>query len=249
MVIKLKVIVVVGILYIFLIFIVVFTKSNKLDVLNRQIEQRGKIVGLLTTICFSLVLAVALDNRSNKIAEEQVNIADRETSPEFQLERSGKNQYIVTGQKGMASYITLTMYEHYYFTYHDEQYEMNLTFEGNEVDGKMNMDSQNRKLLFQLQKDGFDKEKAYASVKEYVKEYLKEDVDVYCDEYIKLSFFDYKNERFTFQFDEYGGKIQLVSTDDTKYVAPHNITGIYWGKGSPVESQLKSLVEGVIKEE
>ena len=69
--------------------------------------------------------------------------------------------------------------------------------------------------------------------------YLKEDVDVYCDEYIKLSFFDYKNERFAFQFDEYGGQIQLVSTDDANYVAPHNITGIYGGKGSSMESQLE----------
>lgn len=107
----------------------------------------------------------------------------------------------------------------YYFTYQGEQYEVNLTFAGEEI---------------------------RENVEKYVQEYLKDDnIHVYSDEYVKISFFDYKNDRIIFQFSEYDNKLKLISTEDTRHIPPHNISSIYW-KEETIEKQLQRLMEEVI---
>lgn len=107
----------------------------------------------------------------------------------------------------------------YYFTYQGEQYEVNLTFAGEEI---------------------------RENVEKYVQEYLKDDnIHVYSDEYVKISFFDYKNDRVIFQFSEYDNKLKLISTEDTRHIPPHNISLIYW-KEETIEKQLQRLMEEVI---
>ena len=241
---------VVAIIILYLVLIIIFNiPSKKLDELNGRMEQRGKINNLLATLCFSVLLVVVLNDRTNQIAEQQVNIADRETAPVFQLEKDQdgiSDMYKVVETKGMASYVTLMLYEHYYFTYQGEQYEVNLTFNGEEIEGKMSTDSKNPELTFQVQKEEFDKEEIRESAEKYVQKYLKnDDIHVYSDEYVKLSFFDYKNDRVTFQFSEYDNKLKLISTEDTRHIPPHNITSIFW-KGVTVEKQLQRLMEDVI---
>ena len=238
------------IIILYLILVIIFNlPSKKLDKLNERMEQRGKINNLLVTLCFSVLLAVVLDNRTNRIAEQQVNIADRETSPVFQLEKYKdgiSDIYKVIETKGMASYVTLMLYEHYYFTYQSEQYEVNLTFAGEEIQGKMSIDNNNPELTFKVQKEEFNKEEIRENVEKYVQEYLKDDnIHVYSDEYVKISFFDYKNDRVIFQFSEYDNKLKLISTEDTRHIPPHNISSIYW-KEETIEKQLQRLMEEVI---
>ena len=77
----------------------------------------------------------------------------------------------------------------YYFTYQGEQYEVNLTFAGEEIQGKMSIDNNNPELTFKVQKEEFDKKEIRENVEKYVQEYLKDDnIHVYSDEYVKISF-------------------------------------------------------------
>lgn len=58
----------------------------------------------------------------------------------------------------------------------------------------MSIDNNNPELTFKVQKEEFDKEEIRENVEKYVQEYLKDDnIHVYSDEYVKISFFDYKN--------------------------------------------------------
>lgn len=239
-----------GSVIVYLILIVIINRPSKtFDNINERMEKRGKLNNLLATLCVSILLASVLNDRTNQIAEQQVNIADRETAPVFQLEKYQdeiSDLYKVTETKGMASYVTLTLCEHYYFTYHDESYEANLIFNGEEINGKMSTDNRNPELNIRVKNEEFDKQEMRERVEKYVQEYLNDDaLHVYNDEYIELSFFDYKNERFSFQFEEHDNKLKLVSTENTRRIPSHNITAIY-REEEMLEKQLQRLMKAVI---
>lgn len=240
------VIVIISIIYAGGLLGLVFMKHEVIDKLNDRVKKRIELITLLTTVCCSLVLVIALQNRANKISEEQIKISDRETAPEFEMKKNA-DKYKVIGKKGMASYITLRRYEHYYFTYRDECYEVNLVFLGKEEDKKMSMDSDNRELVFKMQNKGFNEQSALESIDSYVKERLNEDIKVYSEEYIDLTFFDYKNERLSFRFQQYDDSIELINTEDTTTYAPHNVFNIYRENQESTKVQLQRLVDQLLE--
>ena len=79
----------------------------------------------------------------------------------------------------------------------------------------------------------------YPSVKK-----TSEDIVVSDSKELEVSFYDYKNESYTFQYNQYEGKIRLINT--RKSIAPsHNITVIIWNEDQ-LEEQIKYAIEYLI---
>lgn len=223
-------------------------KNERIEFYIKKIEEREKINSLLTTIFLGAMVTIVLTTQTNKVAEQQVRVADRETSPAFKMEiyKDNKNSgYKVMNEKGMASYVTLNVYEAYYFKYGGESYNINFAFFNQELNKKMNMNEENPELIFVLEDHGFDRDRTFESVKARVKEKLGDSVIVSNDKYIELSFFDYKNERFTFQFSEYKNEIKLLNTSEKIYPTIYNIT-MYVYDSNGIEKQIEEAVDFVI---
>ena len=78
----------------------------------------------------------------------------------------------------------------------------------------------------------------------YLYEKTSEDIVVSDSKELEVSFYDYKNESYTFQYNQYEGKIRLINT--RKSIAPsHNITVIIWNEDQ-LEEQIKYAIEYLI---
>lgn len=243
------------ILYIILFISINFSKSIRLNKIVESIEKKEKINSYLNTIFLGMLgflLTLTLTNQTNSIAEQQVSITNRETSPSFQIESyktgNGKEQgYKVISEKGMASYVTLNIYEQYYFNYNGESYEINFSFFNEEQENKANIDEENHALVFLIEDLEFDEEKVYKLLEEYIEEQLDDSVYISNSRYIGLSFFDYKNERFTFRFADYKESIKLVNTGDSMYTRSHNTTMLV-REQMDIEKQIQEAVNFVLND-
>ena len=56
-----------------------------------------------------------------------------------------------------------------------------------------------------------------------------------------MSFYDYKNENYTFQYNEHDGKIRLINTHRS-ITQSHNITVTIWNQ-EQLEGQIKYALE------
>ena len=60
-----------------------------------------------------------------------------------------------------------------------------------------------------------------------------------------MSFFDHKNERFTFRFSEYKNEIKLLNTSEKIYPTIYNVT-MYVYDSNDIEKQIEEAVDFVI---
>lgn len=86
--------------------------------------------------------------------------------------------------------------------------------------------------------------KAFEIFNNYLYEKTSEDIVVSNSKELEVSFYDYKNESYAFQYNQYEGKIRLINT--RKSIAPsHNITVIIWNEDQ-LEEQIKYAIEYLI---
>lgn len=190
-----------------------------------------------------------MTNQTNQIAEKQTRIADRETAPSFSLSTYKENEqkgYILTNEKGMASYVTLGIYESYNFTHNGERYEINLMFFNHEQNNKFNMDDKCNELIFILENYDFNKDDSYQILEKCLSQKIGEEIPISNTRKLELSFFDYKNEKYTFQFNEYSDNIQLVSTSSNFYYPTHNITVSFFSNEN-LENQMDYAINFVFE--
>lgn len=209
--------------YIFLMYIVNFLKSKTVDQLLCNVQKKSKINSLMTSIVLVSLVTIAMTAQTNEIAKRQVEIEDRETAPALSVEPHQNNTYIITNSKGMASYVMFNVYERYNFTYQGEAYEVSLATYYQEQDNQYTLGDEKETLVFEPETTVIDKDKAFDIFQNYLHEKTEEDIVVSNSKELELSFYDYRNQNFCFQYSDYNGEIHLINTNRNS-VPLHNIT-------------------------
>lgn len=236
-------------IYIICFIILNFSSNKNIEKIIRKIEKREKINSFITTIFLGIILTSVIAIQTNRIMERQVSVTNRETAPMFRIEKYQKNNfsgYKVINEKGMASYVTLNIFDRYSFRYNGESYEINFAFFNQETNGNMFINEENPELLFLIEKtrSDYDSDEISKNIEKYVKEKLDESISVYKDRYIELSFYDYKNQRFNFRFID-DDKIRLINTGNENHIITRNVTQ-YISDMSIIEKQVEDAVDFVI---
>ena len=100
------------------------------------------------------------------------------------------------------------------------------------------------RLIFEPETIVIDQHKSFEILKKYLHEKTGEDIVVSDSKELEVSFYDYKNENYTFQYNEYEGKIRLINTH--RSIAPsHNITVAVWNEDQ-VDGQIKYAIDYLI---
>lgn len=188
--------------------------------------------------------------QSNQIAQRQVEIENRETSPGLSVssvEEGDEKCYIISNEKGMASNMTFYTYEQFYFTYRGEGYEINLASFYEEKNGQSNLNESCSQLVFEPTYEEFDRELAFELIKNYVNKKTEKEVEVYRTRKMEVGFFDYKNESCRFQYTENNGEISLLSTRQT-ISREHNYT-IYVSDNALLEYSIEQAADFVLNDE
>ena len=224
-------------------FIVNFFKGEKVDEIVKKVQEKGTINSLITNVFFFFFITIFLAVQSNQNAQRQTEIADRETAPSLRI-TSHKDNYKIVNEKGMASYVTFNVYEKYNFVYMGEAYEIRLATFYQEQEGRLDLTKDCKRLIFEPETVVIDQDKAFEIFNNYLYEKTSEDIVVSDSKELEVSFYDYKNESYTFQYNQYEGKIRLINT--RKSIAPsHNITVIIWNEDQ-LEEQIKYAIEYLI---
>ena len=231
------------IIYIIFMFIVNFFKCKKVNKIVETVQKKGTINSLLINIFLVSLLTIFLTVQSNENAQRQIEIADRETAPSLRI-TSYQDNYEIVNEKGMASYVTFNVYEKYNFVYMGEAYEISLATFYQEQEGRLDLTEDCKCLIFEPETVVIDQDKAFEIFNNYLYEKTSEDIVVSDSKELEVSFYDYKNESYTFQYNQYEGKIRLINT--RKSIAPsHNITVIIWNEDQ-LEEQIKYAIEYLI---
>lgn len=236
--------------YVILIFMVNFFESDKIEKIVRIIERNGTVNSILTTTLLMSFITVFPVIQSNKIAQRQVEIENREASPGLSISTRGEEDektYEITNEKGMASNVTFHAYEQFYFMYRGEGYEINLASFYEEKNGQSNLDESCSRLVFEPTYGEFDRELAFELIRNYVNEKTEEEVEVYRTRKMEVGFFDYKNESCRFQYTENNGEISLLSTSQT-VSREHNYT-IYVPDSAILEQSIEQAVAFILNDE
>ncbi len=235
--------VIILIVYITLMFIVNFFKAEKVDEIVKKVQEKGTINSLITNVFLVSLLTIFLAVQSNQNAQRQTEIADRETAPSLRI-ASHKDNYEIVNEKGMASYVTFNVYERYNFIYMGEAYEISLATFYQEQKDRLDLTKECNRLIFEPETIVIDQHKSFEILKKYLHEKTGEDIVVSDSKELEVSFYDYKNENYTFQYNEYEGKIRLINTH--RSIAPsHNITVAVWNEDQ-VDGQIKYAIDYLI---
>ena len=231
-------------IYIIFVFVINFSRSEKVEKITEIVQKKGTINSLLTTITLVSLVTISMTTKSNQLYEKQVEIENRETAPALSL-TSEDNCYMVENEKGMASYMTFHIYERYNFMYKGEAYEASLLILYQKEDDTSDLTDKNKKVIFESADIEFDREKSFVALKNYL--YIKtgENIDISNTRELDLSFYDYKNEGHTFEYHEYEGEIHLVSTEKNDFAPSHNVTVIVRDEAQ-LEEQIEYAVDCLI---
>ena len=77
--------VIILIIYITLMFIVNFFRSEKVDEIIKTVQRKGNVNSLITNIFLVSLLTIFLSVQSNQNEQRQIEIADRETAPSLRI--------------------------------------------------------------------------------------------------------------------------------------------------------------------
>ena len=243
-----KIIIVVIFIYAVCFLLFNFRKSKRIENVVNKIEKRIHFNKLLTTVFLGSILTVILTVQTNQIDEKQVEISERETSPAFNLTsfvNDNEECYRLSNKKGMASYVTLDVEEQYNFLYQGESYKIGIGFFTQEIDDNFNMTNEQRELVFSVEDKGFDEEAAIDILNDYLQEKTNEEIIIYNEKVLKVNFFDYKNDSYTFLFNEYDERIRLSRTASDYYITPNNITA-YFNENGNLDNIIKDAVDNVL---
>ena len=243
-----KIIIVVIFIYAVCFLLFNFRKSKRIENVVNKIEKRIHFNKLLTTVFLGSILTVILTAQTNQIDEKQVEISERETSPAFNLTsfvNDNEECYRLSNEKGMASYVTLDVEEQYNFLYQGESYKIGIGFFTQEIDDNFNMTNEQRELVFSVEDKGFDEEAAMDILNDYLQEKTNEEIIIYNEKVLKVNFFDYKNDSYTFLFNEYDERIRLSRTASDYYITPNNITA-YFNENGNLDNIIKDAVDNIL---
>lgn len=231
-----------------LIIIVICLDNPRIESISKKIERRSGVCTLLSTVLLGFLITALLTSQNNQILQKQVDIANRETSPSITIEtveEGGAKTYIVTNEKGIASYLSMSVSESYHFSYNGKAYEANLALPQDNTYDVISLGGDETVASFRLEDINFDRDKAYEIFQTYLESKTGIQGRSSNERKIKLSFFDYKNQNHQFEYGEYRGSIRLNSTTPSNYYSGRNLT-TYLFQGRELESTIKGLVDDLL---
>lgn len=228
------------VIYTLLFVTINFSKSEKVSRIVAILQERGSINSLLTNVFLIAMITLFIACQSNEIAQNQVEIENRESAPAISLTQAGSD-YILKNDKGIASYVNFCSYEQYNFIYNGEAYEIRLTTDYKEKDNKLHFNNNCQKLRFEPPNDTFDRDLAFNIICDHLKEKTNEDISPATTRILELNFYDYKNELRVFEYSEYDNKISLSNTN-THYAPDNNIT-VYIGANDMLDHEITYAID------
>lgn len=213
--------------------------SERIERVEQKLLKRRQIctvvltgVGTLAAVIFGGVLCWAVACQGNSIAQEQLEIAERESDPPLTLDRCGNNDdgvssYTLHNDKGMASYISLVVREQYHFSCDGEGHEIDISFSSTPDSSAISI-GVDQEITFNVPDYNFSPdEMEYAITRCLMDDYGVEDPAVYCDRVIEVDCFDHSNQEIGFLFNEQrDGEMEFNGLTSKRYIPERNI-GIY----------------------
>ncbi|WP_251212565.1 hypothetical protein [Adlercreutzia murintestinalis] len=219
--------------------------------LGKWIEARRMLYKSIAYLFLGVLASLFISYWSTNIAQNQMDIANRETAPQLTVstfEENGSKFYEVSNAKGMATYVSLDVREVYHFPYEGENCEVGLLLPVQLNSDTVQLDSQNSSILFQQEYNGFDRDKTYLSLNNYLRT-KGIDADMLSRKHeITIEFFDHNNQQQHFVFIEGEDGIALSSTNTYGTIPKRNITSSLWSV-SDADATVRDLAAQVMAED
>lgn len=236
---------VVLLLTIAVIEIVAVCKSRQAAKLEEILESRKNVVNAITLITLAIGVNLAIGIWGNSLSQEQIAIEEREAAPLLKMgvtHNESNNTYIIENQKGIASYLSLSVAECYTFYWNGETREINVTFETQPKQDPLSI-SKGESISFDQETYSFDADEMEAALGFYLKETYDADASVSRSRNIELSFRD-NNNPVTLYYLEADDDFELSRTD-YRHIPEKNVFHLNLGFQSEWEIA-ESLLESVM---
>lgn len=126
------VLIIIPICFIVLTFFFINSKSLKVSEFERRLSERKNSVAYLSQLMVSLAVALLVGLFSIAYEKAQLQVAERESAPLLSIagdDQSGAgSSYVVTNEKGLASYLSLEVFDIYTFVSNERKYEIDISF-------------------------------------------------------------------------------------------------------------------------
>lgn len=228
------------------IAIVIVCKSRQAAKLEEILESRKNVVNAITLITLAIGVNLAIGIWGNSLSQEQIAIEEREAAPLLKIgvtHNDSNNTYVIENQKGIASYLSLSVAERYTFYWNGETREINVTFETQPKQDLLSI-SKGESISFDQETYSFDAEEMEAALGFYLKEMYDADASVSRSRNIELSFRDNNNNPVTLYYLETDDDFELSRTD-YRHIPEKNVFHLNLGFQSEWEIA-ESLLESVM---
>lgn len=227
------------------IAIVAVCKSRQAAKLEEILESRKNVVNAITLITLAIGVNLAIGIWGNSLSQEQIAIEEREAAPLLKMgvtHNESNNTYIIENQKGIASYLSLSVAECYTFYWNGETREINVTFETQPKQDLLSI-SKGESISSDQETYSFDADEMEAALGFYLKETYDSDASVSRSRNIELSFRD-NNNPVTLYYLEADDDFELSGTD-YRHIPEKNVFHSNLGFQSEWEIA-ESLLESVM---
>ena len=217
-----------------------------------SISRRCELCNAVVQLAAGVFLVVALGFWGNQLAENQLQVENRESAPQIEISRFFPSEdsevYEVTSRKGMAYCVSLRKLERYNFRVNDEAYEVTMGLAVTPEDDGDYLDGESASIRFCHDAYSYDRDLLLADMADYIAEKTgAERPFVECSHVVMLSFFDCDNQRKEFEFAEDEDGVSLVRTDETRYIPENNLTSYVTSDGNIYE-RMRDLIDGVMRD-
>lgn len=227
------------------IAIVIVCKSRQAAKLEEILESRKNVVNAITLITLAIGVNLAIGIWGNSLSQEQIAIEEREAAPLLKIgvtHNDSNNTYVIENQKGIASYLSLSVAECYTFYWNGEAREINVTFETQPKQDLLSI-SKGESISFDQETYSFDADEMEAALGFYLKETYDADASVSRSRNIELSLRD-NNNPVTLYYLETDDDFELSRTD-YRHIPEKNVFHLNLGFQSEWEIA-ESLLESVM---
>ena len=227
--------------------IAVVCKSKRAEKLEKALESRKNTVNAITLITLALGVNLAIGIWGNSLSQKQIDIEEREAAPLLKVgvaHNESSNTYTIENQKGIASYLSLSVAERYTFYWDGETREINVTFETQPKQNLLSI-SKGESISFDQETYDFDADEMEAALGFYLKEVYEADAPISRSRNIELSLRDNNNSPVTLYYLETDDDFELSRTD-YRHIPEKNVFHLNLGFQSEWEIA-ESLLENVME--
>lgn len=225
------------------------SNSQILNKLHYRIKQRENLIKLIASLCFSTLIAIAINTTAVSISEAQFELSNHTTLPNFELDSVPIDDSIeltLSSEIGSASHISATVKDHCYFLYKNTPCELSIDQPMMLCSGSGSIDSQERSVSFKPEYSYTNSNSAQKMIEAAVIAKFPDAKYISVDRYIDITFFDYQNQQTTYRFSTYDNQIELMSTTSSP-IAKNNMCGMIFGDIAPYEKTVNNTATDLLE--